>query len=57
MILKLVMLGKCFASDILNLGSSVGMCENSSGFPLSTSIDPGRQNRTTHFNLTDKAEY
>lgn len=46
---KLVMLEKCFASDILNLGRPFGMCENSHCFPVSTSIDPWRQSRTTHY--------
>lgn len=55
MILKLVMLEKCFASDVLNLDKPFGIRENSSGFP--TSIDPRRQKRMTHFNIPGKAEY
>lgn len=57
MILKLVVLAKCFALDILNLGRPFEMCENSNGFPVPTSIDPRMQTRTTHLNLTNKAEY
>ncbi|CAK6435636.1 unnamed protein product [Pipistrellus nathusii] len=55
MILKLVVLAKCFALDILNLGRLFGMCENSNSFPVPTFLDPRMQNRTTHLNLTQES--